>query len=359
MAFDFRLITGPSDSKQENFSSICSRLIMRLYPDAKPVDGKGGDEGLDTYIGIFNGQCRAFQHKYFIDKVGTAQRKQIEASLQQAIGCHQLIEWILMVPKDLNPAEIKWFDGLKNRHNPLPLDWWGKTKLQDLISAHNDIALDYQPPPSIILLITEENIDKRTLTVSRLAKLLRQATGKSVSAELQQDLLTGIVKDIRESISLRTLIWGPGQQGSSLYIKRHEIRDVLHKLGHTADFSEEIWRPQALSQSGLNLSVADLLHAKTYDYIVCLMSSIGSISEIHELAKSPKLAHKMLICVDSDYREGNRIGGVLRVFEGHHGKLDWFDNPSDLEECHLATRVIDQVCKVAEAKEWEIARGSS
>ena len=101
MTFDFRDIRGPLDSKQDTFSSLCSRLIMRLLPTAKPVDGSGGDEGIDTFVGTFNGSCAVYQHKYFPDRLGPAQRKQVKNSLAQALNHHDVQSWTLMLP---NPA---------------------------------------------------------------------------------------------------------------------------------------------------------------------------------------------------------------------------------------------------------------
>lgn len=65
----FRDIRGPADSKQENFSRLCSRLILNVYDGAKPVDGKGGDEGIDSFVGDFDGAIKVFQHKYFLDRL--------------------------------------------------------------------------------------------------------------------------------------------------------------------------------------------------------------------------------------------------------------------------------------------------
>jgi hypothetical protein len=138
VSFDFRQIVGPEDSKADNFSALCSRLIIRLNPEAKPVDGKGGDEGLDTYIGIFNGQCRAFQHKYFPERVGKSQRAQVEKSLVTATKKHSIKCWTLMLPINLSPDEIRWFQGLQKKYRPLAMDWWGKDKLCELLTGHRD-----------------------------------------------------------------------------------------------------------------------------------------------------------------------------------------------------------------------------
>jgi hypothetical protein len=359
MTFDFQKITGSEDSKQENFSSLCSRIVMRLLPEAKPVEGKGGDEGLDTFVGMINGICCAFQHKYFIERLGTVQRKQVEESLKQATSKHILTEWTLMIPINMTPTEIRWFDGLKKKYAPLQMDWWGKTKLQDLLGKYPDIANDFQPPPTFIVMMVNEKIERQRISADSVTKLINEAIGRSPNAPLPSDVVLSIAKDVRSQTVLKILIWGPGSSGGDIYVKRCEIRDHLISLGHTAHFSEDVWNPNLLVQIGLNLSVAEFFQAKAYDYIVCLMTSPGSIAEVHDFARYPTIAHKMLICVDIDQSAGYSALGVLRIFEGNHGKIDWFTQPTDLKDCHLATRIINQISKVAEAKQFELASGSS
>ena len=331
---------------------------MRIYPTAKPIDGKGGDEGLDTFVGTFNDKCNAFQHKYFCERVHAAQRRQIESSLVQAKSRHKLDQGILMVPLDFNPAEIKWFDSVKKKHSPLDMEWWGKTKLQDLLGQYPDIARDFQPLPNLTTIFVRQELHLDQLSVTAAAELLRQAIGSSRGA-LPADLVGGIMKDLTRQSKLLILLWGPGTSGGELYMKRCEIKDALIRLGHVVHFSEEIWTPDILAQSGLNISVAEFLQAKAYDYIVCMMSSPGAIGEVHDFARFPRLARRMMICVDSIHEAGYSAKGVLRIFEGHNGRLDWFKSPTDIKECHLATRVLSQVSKVAEARQWIVATGSS
>jgi hypothetical protein len=358
MTFDFHQIIGTEDSKQANFSSLCSRIIMKINPDAKPIDGVGGDKGIDTIIGEFNEKCQVFQHKYFIEKIGPVQRQQIEKSLVTAISHHQVTKWILILPKDLNPSELKWFQKLKQKYAPLEMDWWGKTKLQELLAINPDIAKDFQPKPPFFMVVVSKDIDIKNVSTDTISEVLNDAIcGKGPA--LPHDILTPAAEDIKRRAKLKVLMWGPGPSGGDLYIKRCELRQYLQKLGHEAVFSEDIWAPDMLVRSGLNLSVAEFLQAKAYDYIICLMASPGSIGEVHDFAKIKKFAKKMMICIDSCHKSGYSAQGTIRIFEGLNGKIDWFESPTDIRDCHLATRVLDHIQKVAEAKQWEIATGGS
>lgn len=356
MNFDFRQITGVEDSKQTNFSSLCSRLVMTLFQDAKPVEGRGGDQGIDTFIGFFNGVCQAFQHKYFIDGLKTTQRRQTESSLATASSHHELKRWTLMLPIDLNPSELKWFQKLSAKYTPLEMDWWGKTKLQELLAKSPEIARDFQPTPTVVMVIVNRQIDIRNVSANRIAEILNEALGEPGSQQQRpEDVLMAIAAEIKSRTRLTVLLWGPGPSGDDIYKKRCELKDQLRNLGHQADFSEDICSSELRSAGGLNLSVTEFFQAKTYDYIVCLMASPGSIGEVHDFAKHRMLAAKMMICIDRRYKDGYGAQGAIRIFEGLNGKLDWFESPTDVNECHLATRILDQIQKVAEMKQWAIA----
>ncbi len=359
MSFDFRLITGPEDSKQLNFSSLCSRLVMKVFCDAKPVEGKGGDEGIDTFVGEFNGACQAFQHKYFLESLGPAQRRQIEESIRVAVSRHQLQAWTLMLPKDLTHSELRWFQQIQEKYAPLVIEWWGTTKLQQLLAENPDVAKDFRQELTISTWIINLNVNINVASVEDLAALLRGSTFGGLGLTPRPDIIMALAEDIKRRARLKVLIWGPGVSGGDIYDKRVQVRDQLTRLGHEAHFSEEVWTPNALSRSGLNLTVAEFIQAMVYDYIICFMSSPGSIGEVHDFAKNKKLAPKMMICIDRCHQSGYGAQGAIRIFEGFHGKVDWFEYPKDISDCHLSTRVLEHIVKVAESKQWEIANGSS
>ena len=354
MTFDFSHITGPESSRELNFSSLCNRLVLMMDPGAQPVEGKGGDEGIDTFIGDFDGNCIVFQHKYFVSTLSQSQRRQITKSLDTALkGKRQVHTWVLMLAKDLTPAEIRWFGRLQAAYPSTKLEWWGKTKLQDLLGKHPEVARDYQPKPTVVVVMVSSGLTVQTEDAANIASALRQAVGTNPPEEV----LLAAAKDLKNRAVVKILIWGPGPSGGDIYQKRLELRKKLQQLGHTVHFSEDVCTTDLLTRTGLNLSVAELIQAVHYDYIVCFMASPGSIGEVHDFARVKKIAAKMMICVDNRHREGYSGKGVLHIFEGYNGKLDWFEYPTDIRDCHLASRVIEQIHKVAEMKQWEISVG--
>ena len=176
---------------------------------------------------------------------------------------------------------------------------------------------------------------------------------------IPDDILDAFSQDMKNKKPLNVLILGPGSLGGDIYKKREEIRDQIRELGHFAYFAEEYCTPEKLAANGLNLTVAEYLLAKKCDYIICLMASPGSIGEVHDFAKNQEIAIKMMICIDSHHSEGYSAHGTLRIFQGYNGKIDWFEYPKDIIECHLKTRVVYQIESVAQRIQWEIATSRS
>ena len=118
---------------------MVSVLLSRLYPDARRIDGKGGDGGRDVQIAdARDGSIMGvFQLKGFTGRVGRSQRRQIERSLERAAELNPA-KWTLVVPIDPNPTELRWFDGLRSKYG-FPLDWCGKTWLDEKMAAYRDV----------------------------------------------------------------------------------------------------------------------------------------------------------------------------------------------------------------------------
>ena len=374
MQIDYRQISGPKGSNADNFALMCTRLILAEWSEANPVEGKGGDEGLDTYIGKIDGELKAFQFKYFCDRIRKSQRAQIKNSLQTALSRHHLLSWTLVLPIDMNLTEQRWFHDLCEGHAPLQMEWWGETKLRNLLSTHPEIATDFFEPSDapafrdmiqkqdkIIWMMGEfrddlSNIGKKLNGFVELIEPVLQIVPNQPTKE-HETLKRLTTQSLIARSRLSVLIWGPGEQGDKdLYGKRIQIRNKLRELGHEAEFSEDILTPSVMGAGGINLSVAELLQAREYEYIFSIMGSPGSIGEVHDFCHMPEIAHKMTICINEEHLSGYSGQGVLRIFEGNHGRIEKFKFPEDITECHLLGRVVDQVEKCAEAKQDQIAR---
>ena len=58
MSYDYSRIEGPHQSRRENFEELVSQLLILEY-GAQPVDGAGGDEGIDCFRKNADGSIRA------------------------------------------------------------------------------------------------------------------------------------------------------------------------------------------------------------------------------------------------------------------------------------------------------------
>lgn len=370
MEMNFERIRGPKGSGADNFALLCTRLISADCPEARHVEGRGEDEGLDTYIGEINNELRVFQFKYFCDRIRKNQKAQIKRSLETALKHHRLLSWTLVLPTDMNMGEQRWFQEVSKKYPRIQMAWWGETRLRNLLSVHPDIAKDFFEPYDAAalrhMLIRQDKIAfilrRIRSDLSQLNELVK-ATRPVVQispnqpSETHERFLALTFQDLVQRSRLSVLVWGPSAQTNrELFTKRVQIRDKLRDLGHRADFSEDILEPHALAAGGLNLSPVELLQAKGYEYIICIMGSPGSIGEVHDFCHSAEIAHKTTVCINEQHISGYSGMGILRIFEGNHGHLERFRFPEDVVSCSLRDRVVDQVEKCAAAKQDQIAR---
>lgn len=138
---DLQLLYGTAGAR-EQFEKLCNQLICSQFSMARSVRPEGGDGGVDLFVGNQSDPdgITVFQMKYFPAGLKASQKQQIRESFRQ---CYEnvrfaLKEWILCVPLDLSQDEISWFTewSAKETSKLLPpgrIDWWGETKLGNLL----------------------------------------------------------------------------------------------------------------------------------------------------------------------------------------------------------------------------------
>ena len=121
------------------YENMVSVLLSRIHPNARRIDGKGGDGGRD--VQIVSGQdaeiINAFELKSFTGRMTPGRRNQVERSLERAVALRPS-QWTLVVPIDPTPGEDNWFRGLGKKYR-VPTEWLGKTWLDEKMSAFPDI----------------------------------------------------------------------------------------------------------------------------------------------------------------------------------------------------------------------------
>ena len=122
------------DDVQHLFEDMVSVLLSTLNPDARRIDGSGGDGGRDVQIKTET-ELHIYECKSFTGRLTKSRRAQIKNSLETALA-HQPDRWTLVVPIDHTPGELQWFESLEREYEACPLDWLGKDWLDRQMMTH-------------------------------------------------------------------------------------------------------------------------------------------------------------------------------------------------------------------------------
>lgn len=127
---------------REKFESICVELVQAIHEDdAYSVDGKGGDGGIDIFVGDYNDELDVYQCKYFTDKIDTSQKRQITDSFNKVISekGNKINVWYLCVAKELSKKEHDWWatwkKEMKQNYN-VKIKLWDAKKLEGKLKKY-------------------------------------------------------------------------------------------------------------------------------------------------------------------------------------------------------------------------------
>jgi hypothetical protein len=190
-------------------------------------------------------------------------------------------------------------------------------------------------------------------SASQLSPVTATSVAKSPEAKkaFEEEFLPRL-KLLREQVRktpLHVLVWGPGETGGLLYEKRRQIRDYLVKMGHDANFSEEI--PSEVSEEdSLSQKTEEFIQARIADLIIVLQSSYGSVAEVHDFIDYESIARKLLVFIDEKACDGYSYRGALGELDRRYGNVEKYRYPEDIKECHLLTKVLKRVYPMQERK---------
>jgi len=112
---DFNNFKTYSDSPQNAFETFCTQLferyLRRKYSDTlvkfRVVNGAGGDGGIEAYGELNKGGLIAVQAKWFRTSMQDSQIRQIENSVNTALGLRKkIVEYIICVPRSLSSTKM-------------------------------------------------------------------------------------------------------------------------------------------------------------------------------------------------------------------------------------------------------------
>jgi hypothetical protein len=105
---------------RDKFEDLVFMLLKARHPDAniRKVEGAGGDQGIDTFMGDLTSGSTIWQAKSFPNGVKKSQREQIKKSLRTAKEHHQPKRWILCVSTDMDIKAHEWFQTFAKGYTP-------------------------------------------------------------------------------------------------------------------------------------------------------------------------------------------------------------------------------------------------
>ena len=123
---DFFSIRAYEGSRQKGFEQLVCQLAQHSKPENADEfirkDGAGGDAGVECYWRLRDGSEHAWQAKYFLHPLTSAQWAQITKSVESALSKHpSLTKYYICLPKDRNDS--RRLDG-KGKHVTTELDKW-------------------------------------------------------------------------------------------------------------------------------------------------------------------------------------------------------------------------------------------
>ena len=358
---DFRDLSDNEAGRRQAFEALTQAIALEV-DRAEPVDGSGGDFGLDSFLGVIGGEIIAYQAKYFEGRLNSKRRKQVESSLERAVGCHSdLLKWTLAIPIDFNVHEHKWWQNIKNENPNLEMGLWHKTKIENLLRLPQCDGIRREYLPSL-----EDRLRESTTQLSSEHSEIKEATGESRARiehffSDQKEALAGIIERLPASEeSIKSV------RREDLHRRLDQARDIIRKGNARTAFElfEEI-----LSDEHLD----DHLHFRVHTGIAACHMKFGDESRAEEhfglahshLPEEPKglanLAFLHLLrgsigdgqpLIDKAYElDPNHVDVVSIKAQYHMANSEY----SEAEGLFNAELLQNQTCKFALAKVYENA----
>lgn len=121
----------------ERFHDLCGQLLVRLFPGLRPIDGSGGDQGVDAYI-----ESSGEYFQFYAPKVRI--RKEKIARDLEKIERFRPKSWVLLINRELTRTQCAWFSEFRSKRN-FRIDIWGPAEILKHLAPHSDLRDFYLP----------------------------------------------------------------------------------------------------------------------------------------------------------------------------------------------------------------------
>jgi hypothetical protein len=144
-------------------------------------------------------------------------------------------------------------------------------------------------------------------------------------------------------LPIAVLIWGSAPGANTLgSATRLKLRDDLILHGHIADFSEDLIDPT----SDIGIQAQQLSHVEAYDITFSIPEGHGSVAEIHDFAKVPRIAHKIVTFLNRAHNGGYSNETLLELQSTVTCAVELYDQ-ENLPGC-IVTSALGRITRLQE-----------
>lgn len=122
---------------KDRWEDLCYLLFKQEFAGLHRVDGSGGDDGIDAYIGTFDNPSIVFQFKFFSGGFGRSQITQIKCSLEKVLKTRpRLRRWILACSAEPTPQARRALDNLIAEHPEVDIEIYTEGDMKSKLLKH-------------------------------------------------------------------------------------------------------------------------------------------------------------------------------------------------------------------------------
>src|SRR5829696_3514549 len=160
----------------QRFDELCKQLLYCNYPNLRSINGRGGDEGTDSYVGTINSQKCIFQFKFFPHYLRSSHWKKIKESFSKS-RTKRPKRWTLLISSYFTREDWQKWEQLEKSAPSIKLQVWDGPKLANMISKHQKILTtefpELFPAELVAQQLEKKNQNYKLLSENIFERLIR------------------------------------------------------------------------------------------------------------------------------------------------------------------------------------------
>ena len=147
---DFTRLSDNLPGKRQKFQDMIQAIAIAI-DGAQPVEGSGGDTGLDAFVGRIGGDIVSYEAKYFEERLTSNRRNQVERSLNTAKKKHpNLKKWTLATPITFTTGENTWWQNLVDANPSIEMVLWQERHIENHLNNPKCAGIREEYLPSTV-----------------------------------------------------------------------------------------------------------------------------------------------------------------------------------------------------------------